>query len=225
MLDLVEKKIFRAVQLSTLVAILASWLGAVLMFVLGSITTLDAVFILAFSAEAGGDELPRDEATVVYLIEALDRFLIAVVLIYFGFGLYGLFIRPGQSPREMGLPDWLHVDSIGELKQTVAEVIIVILFVLFLSVALKTFHRDLDDISQADALRLLLLPAAILLLSAALRLAELHPKKPSAGAGAPPAAAPTHAPGHGPPHGPTHGPGHGARDGRPEPEERPARDA
>lgn len=179
MLEVFEKLIFKAIRVSTFAAILASWFGAILMFFLGLATTYDAFATIAFADGDGLSALPRDEATVIYLIEALDRFLIAVVLIYFGFGLYGLFIRPEQAPSEMGLPNWLHVDSIGELKQTVAEVIIVILFVLFLSVAFKTFHSDLEDITLVSVARLLLLPVAILLLAAALRLAELHPKQSS----------------------------------------------
>lgn len=180
MLERAEKIVFKTIQFATLAAIFASWLGAILMFALGMMTTYDALAAIVFNELDPSGDLPRDEATVIYLIEALDRFLIAVVLIYFGFGLYGLFIRPDQSPSEIGLPDWLHVDSIGELKQTVAEVIIVILFVLFLSVALKTFHTDLDEITTSTVLRLLLLPVSILLLAAALRLAELHPKRPGA---------------------------------------------
>ncbi len=179
MLEVAEKLIFKSVRVSTFAAILASWFGAILMFFLGLTTTYDAFATIAFGQSASGGDLPSDEATVIYLIEALDRFLIAVVLIYFGFGLYGLFIRPDHQPSEIGLPDWLHVDSIGELKQTVAEVIIVILFVLFLSVAFKTFHSGLEEISQLDVARLLLLPVSILLLAAALKLAELNPKKPS----------------------------------------------
>lgn len=179
MLESIEKIIFKAITISTFAAILASWFGAILMFFLGLATTYDAFATIAFLEDPIEGGLPRDEATVIYLIEALDRFLIAVVLIYFGFGLYGLFIRPEQAPSQMGLPDWLHVDSIGELKQTVAEVIIVILFVLFLSTAFKVFHGSLEEISLATVARLLLLPVSILLLAAALRLAELHPKQSS----------------------------------------------
>lgn len=178
-LERIEKLVFKITRVSALAAIFASWVGAILMFVLGVTLTYDAFIAIAFGHSETGLDLPRDEATVIYLIEALDRFLIAVVLIYFGFGLYGLFIRPGQQPSDIGFPDWLHVDSIGELKQTVAEVIIVILFVLFLSVAFQTFHSDLETITLSEVARLLLLPVSILLLAAALKLAELNPKKPS----------------------------------------------
>ncbi len=177
MLEKTERAVFAVTRLSTLVAILASWFGAILMFALGLAKTYDAFVAFAFMDAAEVRDLPADEATVVHLIGALDRFLIAVVLIYFGFGLYGLFVRPTRSPSDLGMPDWLHVDSIGELKQTVAEVIIVILFVLFLRVALETFHADLSALTLADIARILLLPVSILLLAGALRLAELHPKR------------------------------------------------
>lgn len=173
----IERMVFLATRITTLVAVVASWFGAILMFALGVIHTYDGLNSMLVAGDAIPKDLPRGEATVVHLIEGLDRFLIGVVFLYFGYGLYGLFVRPDRRPSEMGLPEWLHVDSVGELKQTVAEVIIVILFVLFLRVALETFHSDAEDFSLPGTLRLLLLPVSILLLAGALRLAELHPKR------------------------------------------------
>ncbi len=177
MLEKLERFVFRTTLLSTLAAIFASWFGALLMFALGLADTYRAFETAAFPAGGDVGALPRGEATVVYLIGALDRFLIGVVLLYFGYGLYGLFIRPNRAPSELGLPDWLHVDRIGELKQTVAEVIIVILFVLFLRVALQTFHAEGVETSLESIGRFLVLPVSIVLLAGALRLAELHPKR------------------------------------------------
>ena len=179
-----ERWVFRVTRLSTMIAVLASWVGASLMFVLGVVHTYEsfaAFFQIGEIARTPDSDLPPGDASVVHLIGALDRFLIAVVLLYFGYGLYGLFVRPDRSPRELGLPDWLHVDSIGELKQTLAEVIIVILFVLFLREALETFHADGLSLSLNVIVEFLLLPVSILLLAAALRLAELHPKKSRGG--------------------------------------------
>ncbi len=177
MLEKLERVAFLITRVSTLIAVVASWVGAVLMFVLGVRHTYDGFVIMLVRPTVEAGDLPPDEATVVFLIEALDRFLIAVVLLYFGYGLYGLFIRPERTPSELGLPAWLHVDRIGELKQTVAEVIIVILFVLFLRIALEAFHSDAPELSLANIGRVLLLPVCILLLAMALRLAELHPKR------------------------------------------------
>ena len=173
-----ERQVLSGTRLLTLVAVVSSFAGALLMTYLGLINTLDA-----FHIQLGGvkTELPNEEATIVVLIGALDRFLIAIVLLFFGYGIYTLFVRPDSTPSDLGLPRWLHVERIGQLKQTLAEVIIVVLFVLFLRVALETFVASDPDLSWLDAGKFLLLPLAILLLAWALKLAELHPKHGNGG--------------------------------------------
>lgn len=168
-----ERQVLSATRLLTLVAVLCSFAGALLMSVLGLANTIQA-----FAIQLGRyqTELPGEEATIVLLIGALDRFLIAIVLLFFGYGIYTLFVRPDTTPSELGLPRWLHVERIGQLKQTLAEVIIVVLFVLFLRVALETFVASDPEMSWLDAATFLLLPTAIVLLAGALKLAELHPK-------------------------------------------------
>ncbi len=172
----IERWLFTATRVSTLIAVLASWFGAGLMFYLGLMHTYEGFAAIAFADGHARGDMPAGDATMVHLIGALDRFLIAVVFLYFGYGLYGLFVRPERTHQELGLPDWLHVDHIGELKQTLAEVILVILFVLFLRMALETFHSEGPNLSLQGAVQLLVLPVSILLLAGALRLAQLHPK-------------------------------------------------
>ena len=171
-----ERAVFGGSRLLAIIAVIGSIAGALLMFFLGAVYTYDAFAHLLAEGSAYAEDVPRGDRVVIYLISALDRFLIAVVLLYFAYGLYGLFVRPDRSPRELGLPSWLHVERIGELKQTLAEVIIVILFVLFLRVALETFHRKELDLTLVAMAEFLLLPFAIVLLATALRLAELNPK-------------------------------------------------
>ncbi|HXI85815.1 MAG TPA: YqhA family protein [Parvularculaceae bacterium] len=176
-----EQGVFRATRLFTLVAVLASIAGALLMFYLGAANTVEAFALQIRAPSDGAAGLPVDEATVIELMDALDRFLIGMVLLFFGYGVYGLFIRPELGPRALGLPEWLHVERLGQLKQTLAEVIIVVLFVLFLRVALEAFHEGEGAMTIAALGRFLVLPVAILLLSAALRLARLHPKERAGG--------------------------------------------
>jgi uncharacterized membrane protein YqhA len=174
----IEQTVFRLTRLSTLFAIASSFLGALLMFYLGVANTFDA-FLLQFGGDvAEAAELPRAELTVIVLMDALDRFLIGMVLLFFSYGVYGLFIRPDASAQEMGLPDWMHVERIGQLKQTIAEVILVVLFVLFLRIALEQFHAGGAAIEPEGAMRFLLLPVSILLLSAALRFVRLDKPAP-----------------------------------------------
>lgn len=171
-----EKGFFWATRFFTLIAVAASLGGALLMFYIGAENTL-AAFSQQFGARPEPMEgLPEDEATVISLMVALDNFLIGVVLLFFAYGVYGLFIRPDFNSRDLGLPEWMHVEQIGQLKQTIAEVIIVVLFVLFLRVALQAFQAGVGEPSFTRIGGFLMLPVSILVLAGALRLVELHPK-------------------------------------------------
>lgn len=168
-----ERRILSATRLATLVAVICSFTGALLMFWLGLANTWRA-FATQLALPEGA--LPAGDLTVIHLIGALDRFLIAIVLMFFGYGIYVLFLRPEATPPELGLPQWLHVESIGQLKQTLAEVIIIVLFVLFLRAALETFAAGMPTFNWEGLLGFLALPVAIALLAAGLKMAELHPK-------------------------------------------------
>lgn len=169
----IERKIAIGARLITLLVVMASTLGAVIMIGIGIDDTLSAILI-NFGDEAGS--LPSGDATAIRIISALDRFLMAIVLLYFAYGVYMLFVRPTSGSEEMGIPNWLKIEGIGQLKQTVAEVIVVVLFVLFLRVAVETYVAHGPELSWQELAKLLILPASIFLLSAALKLAELHPK-------------------------------------------------
>ena len=167
----------------TFMAVVGSLVSSVLMFYLG----LYDIFMafrqgLAAPIEGGAQGSPGALA-VIKVIEGLDRFLIAIVLLYFAYGVYSLFIRPEQALKEtreeLALPSWLRVKEIGQLKQVVAEVIIVIIFVLFLRVALQVFQNGDMILSWRQIGTLLLLPVCTALLAIALRLVELYPKPSS----------------------------------------------
>ncbi|MEE8453999.1 MAG: YqhA family protein [Limibaculum sp.] len=169
----IERRLLSGTRLVTLVAVISSFAGSLLMFWLGLVNTWQA-FATQFSNPGG--HMPADVMTVIHLIGALDRFLIAIVLMFFGYGVYVLFVRPEATPPQLGLPQWLHVESIGQLKQILAEVIIIVLFVLFLRVALETFVAGSPGFDLKQALGFLVLPIAIVLLAAGLKMAQLYPK-------------------------------------------------
>lgn len=170
----IEKRVAIIARLATFLAVFASSVGAMLMIAIGVMETGEA-FVLQLAPEQTG--LPAGDATAIHLITALDRFLMAIVLLYFAYGIYLLFVRPEDHSTDLGIPKWLDVEGIDQLKQTLAEVIIVVLFVLFLRVALETFIAQGPDLSWRALLKLLTLPFSIFLLAAALKLAELHPKR------------------------------------------------
>jgi uncharacterized membrane protein YqhA len=169
----IERKFAIGARIATLLAVGASTIGALVMIVIGLEETAIAVWT-QLTREPGA--LPAGDATAIHLISALDRFLMAIVLLYFAYGIYILFVRPGRDAEELGVPQWLHVEGIGQLKQTLAEVIVVVLFVLFLRVAVETFVAQGPDLSWQEIAKFLTLPLSIVLLAGALKLAELHPK-------------------------------------------------
>lgn len=157
-------------------AAIGSLAGAVLMFLLGLLNIVDAYAVLLFGHTSETPKVAPSSAAMIGVIEALDRFLIAIVLLYFGYGVYSLFIRPESSDRDPALPSLLRVRQIGQLKQVVAEVIIVILFVLFLRNALEAFQGQRAVMEWQEIATFLVLPVSAALLSLGLWLVELHPK-------------------------------------------------
>lgn len=145
-----------------------------LMFFLGLYNIYEAFrFGLAGGATDGAT---FGTSAVISVIEGLDRFLIAIVLLYFAYGVYSLFIHPETAAVDLALPAWLRVRQVGQLKQVVAEIIIVILFVLFLRVALETYRSPMVEMDVKQIATFTLLPFCTMLLAIALRLVELHPK-------------------------------------------------
>lgn len=166
----------------TSIAIVGSLAGSILMFFLG---LWDIVLAFSHGLPKPIDKVMQGSPgalAVIKVIEGLDRFLIGMVLLYFAYGVYSLFLRPEralkQSKEDLALPSWLRIREIGQLKQVVAEVILVILFVLFLRVALQVFQSPEPTMVWCQIATFLLLPLSILCLAISLRLVELHPKTP-----------------------------------------------
>lgn len=170
-----ERRIVVGSRFFTLFAVAGSLVGAALMFFLGVYNVFEAYKDI-FTEQA--TDRPFGTAAVIQVIEGLDRFLIAIVLLYFAYGVYSLFIHPDEPEQELALPQWLRVKQIGQLKQVVAEVIIVILFVLFLRVALQWFGDPNISLSWTQVATFALLPLCTFLLALSLRMVQLHPKLP-----------------------------------------------
>ena len=168
-----ERRIIAGTRFFTIIAVLGTLAGSVLMFFLGIVSIYDAFHSVIYYSPDEGDVFGG--SAIIGVIGSLDLFLIAIVLLYFAYGVYSLFIHPEQSEEEMAMPAWLRVTQIGQLKQVVAEMIIVILFVLFLRQALEVFSID-DPLTWRGVASLAILPFSTLLLGIALRLVELHPK-------------------------------------------------
>lgn len=128
--------IFGARYLS-LIAVVFAVFGAVLMFVVGAVTSVDAAVTYLGGHEEEAFSNDAALGATVELVSALDQFLFGLVLLVFAYGVYGLWGVSdtntwNEKRSRLHAPDWLAIESVTDLKVQLIEVIAVLLAVLFL---------------------------------------------------------------------------------------------
>lgn len=144
----------------TATAIAFSVLGALLMFVMGSVTMVQAAGTYAGTGDEKAWSSDAALDATVKVVTGLDQFLLALFLIIFASGVYALWwTTPSSGESDDPRPRWLTVRTVGDLKVQLLEVIAVILAVLFLKLLL--------EVTKAAELpwTLLVIPAGVLFLS------------------------------------------------------------
>ena len=153
----------------SLIAVISSGLASVLMFLIGALKVyaayrsyfgelaMDTTTITTFNEAAN--------LAITFLIQAVDAFLIGLVFMIFSGGIYYLYVRH-IDVEEPEVSSWIKINSIGQLKNILAELVIIILFVKFLEGGLKTGTTEYEW-------EMLVLPTGILMLAIALKLLQL----------------------------------------------------
>ena len=152
-----------ALRLLMLVAAAGAVFGAVLMF-------WEAGAKLAGAARS----LFADQAAstvIATVLRATDSFLFGIVLLIFAGAIaFGFALDLSDETRNR-LPAWMRGSSIGAIKHSLIEVVLVFLVVDYATdVAETQEHRSWDS---------LVLPAAILLIALASRVLPPHSAEPS----------------------------------------------
>lgn len=142
--------IFRTRYLSV-VAVFFGALGAVLMFVIGAVTTIDGVITYFGGHEDKAFSSDAALAATVEIVSSLDQFLLGLVLLVFAYGVYSLWVVAdaavwAERRKEIHAPDWLDVSSVTDLKVKLLEVVAVLLAVLFLKGVLKNPDTTWSDL-------------------------------------------------------------------------------
>ncbi len=153
----------------SLIAVISSGLASVLMFLIGALKVYAAY--RSYFGDVIVDTTTFIEAgnlAITFLVQAVDAFLIGLVFMIFSGGIYYLYVRH-IDVKEPEVSSWIKIRSIGELKNILAELVIIILFVKFLEGGLKTGIAEYKW-------EMLVLPAGILMLAIALKLLELKNK-------------------------------------------------
>lgn len=118
------RTLFRSARYFVLIAVVGLLLASFAALVFAGITTVSVIAAVfaegAFNAEGA-------RVFSLELIEIIDVFLLATVLLITAIGLYELFIDP-----EIELPEWLSVSNLEQLKANLVAVVVVMLAILFL---------------------------------------------------------------------------------------------
>jgi uncharacterized membrane protein YqhA len=154
---------FLSLRAIMLIGSVGAIVGSLLMFLQGGFYLHEAWHTLM----AGGGAAERQ--VTVPVLEAVDAFLFGIVLVIFAYGIAIGFVFTLPEGYGQRLPVWMKVGGVGQLKATLAEVVIVVLIVIFARIVVEANgHLQWS---------MLVLPASILMISAALRMIELGSKE------------------------------------------------
>jgi uncharacterized membrane protein YqhA len=160
----------------TLLAVIASLIGALAMFYVAGLDVLTGFHKLALYADK---TLPEDVhaklrgSIIASVAQFVDAFLFALVLLIFALGIYELFIGKIEAAENSPIGERIMlVHTLDDLKDRLAKVIFLILIVRYFESALDT-----PVVTPRD---LLSLAAGVLLIAISLYLTKpsLKPKPP-----------------------------------------------
>jgi uncharacterized membrane protein YqhA len=154
---------FLSLRAIMLIGSAGALVGSLLMFLQGGVFLHEAWHTIL----AEGDAVQKQ--VTVPVLEAVDSFLFGIVLVIFAYGIAIGFVFTLPEGYGQRLPVWMKVGGVGQLKATLAEVVIVVLIVIFARIVVEANgHLQWS---------MLVLPASILMISVALRMIELGSKE------------------------------------------------
>ena len=144
-------------RLIVLVAVLASLVVSLAVFF---VTTVDVWYlVLELEHYAGLDQATRanvHDQTIKHVVQVIDGYLLATVLLIFSLGLYELFISRIDQADEAASSRILSIRNLDDLKNRLAKVILMILIVKFFDYAVgMKFKTPLDMLSFAGGIALI----------------------------------------------------------------------
>lgn len=142
-------------------AVIASMLTALAMFFMASV---DVYYLLTHLGDYLSPTLVGDARadfraqTVTHVVEVIDGYLLATVLLIFSLGLYELFISKIDEAEDSEHSKVLAIHSLDDLKARLGRVVLMILIVNFFEHAISMdFHGPLDLLALAGGIGLIAL--------------------------------------------------------------------
>ncbi|OMH41028.1 YqhA family protein [Desulfurobacterium indicum] len=147
-----------------ILAVIPSIFASFSLFIVGT-DKIMKVFIKTMSSLVAYDKNFYKYA-IENIITAVDIYLIATVMIIFSLGLYELYVSKIDSAINSDNVKLLNIESLDDLKEKLAKVVLMVLIVTFFKYALHIVYKT--------PLELLVLAVSIFAISGALYLSHKH---------------------------------------------------
>ena len=138
-----EKLLWNA-RYITLLAVILSVISAISLIVLGSWEIIQAI---VFHNPLFDSSISSNNDLLFKIISSIDLFLIAIVLLIFGFGIYELFVSEIDFTNSKFNESTLKIRDLDQLKNKIIKVIIIVLIVKFFEKILKS-SENFDTMTE-----------------------------------------------------------------------------
>tara|TARA_Y100001954_G_C15562262_1_gene479208 strand:- start:152 stop:646 length:495 start_codon:yes stop_codon:yes gene_type:complete len=128
------EKLLWSVRYITILAVILSIIAAFTLIILGSWDIVEAVI---FYNPLFDESISNNNDLLFKIISAIDLFLIGIVLLIFGFGIYELFVSEIDFANAKFTESTLKIRDLDQLKNKIIKVVIIVLIVKFFEKVLK----------------------------------------------------------------------------------------
>ena len=111
-----------------LISVVLSIISSIILFLLGGWDIIQAII---YKNPLLNNSIETNNELLFNIISSIDLFLIGIVLLIFGFGVYELFISEINFAKDKFADSTLKINSLDQLKNKIIKVIIIVLIVNF----------------------------------------------------------------------------------------------
>ena len=129
----VEKSLWN-IRFVVIFSVIFSIFASITLFLLGSWDILQSII---FENPIFNNTYKDYNDLLFTIISSIDLFLIGIVLLIFGFGIYELFISEIDFAKDKFSQSTLKINNLDQLKNKIIKVIIIVLIVKFFEKVLK----------------------------------------------------------------------------------------
>ena len=128
------EKLLWKLRYIVILSVILSMVASLSLFLIGS---WDIIYSIIYQNPLFNAEVTNNNDLLFKIISSIDLFLIGIVLLIFGFGVYELFISEIDFAKGKFAESTLKIKSLDQLKNKIIKVIIIVLIVKFFEKILK----------------------------------------------------------------------------------------